>query len=97
MLYRAAGESAASGHEPSNARIVCRALLGIWAYAAVSGAIAVGAGDFAAAAIDTSLPASWVRLGTAGVAVVAAGLRGEKVLARIADWLRTPSSPPQDQ
>jgi len=95
MSYRAAAESAADGHQPSNARIVCRALLAIWAYCTVSGAIAVGAGDFAAAAVGTSLPASWVRLGTAGVAVVAAGLRGEKVLARIANWLRASSSPSQ--
>jgi hypothetical protein len=91
MLYRAAGEPAANGHGPSNARLVCRALLGIWAYSAVSGAIAVGAGDFAAATIGANLPASWVRLGTAGVTVVAAGLNGEKVLARIADWLRARS------
>lgn len=89
MSRRAAVQSAADGHEHSNARIVCQALLDIWAYAALCGAVAVRLGDWAAATAGVSLPASWAKLSTAGVVVVVAGLSGEKVLARIADWLRT--------
>jgi hypothetical protein len=93
MSFRPAAESVASDHGPSNLQTVCRAVLGIWAYSAVCGAVAVGVGDSAAAIVGVSLPASWVRLGAVGVVVVVAGLCGEKVLGRIDEWFRTVSLP----
>jgi len=67
----------------SDSRVVSQAVLSLCAYSAVSGAIAIGLGELAAVFSGAALPAAWVRLGTAGAIVVAAGLNAERVVKRI--------------
>jgi hypothetical protein len=90
MSYRAVARSAADDHGPSNVGIVCKAVVGIWAYSAVCGVAAVGLGDFTAAAFGAGPPAPLVRFSVTGIAIVVAGLSGKKmVLERVGGWART--------
>jgi hypothetical protein len=67
----------------SDGRVVSQAVLSLCVYSTVCGAMAIGLGELAAVLSGAALPASWVRLGTAGAVVVAAGLNTERVVKRV--------------
>jgi len=90
MPDRAVLASAGDGHSVSDGRFVCQAVLSLWAYSVVCGAIAIGLGEITAVLAGAVLPASWVRLGTIGATVLAAGLNSERVLRHVEIRLGVP-------
>ena len=82
-----AGEGSAS-----DSRIICQAILSLWAYSATCGAIAVGLGEIAARLYGPDLSATWLRAGTTGAVVLAAGLRAERVLRYVVRHLGLPTA-----
>lgn len=64
----------------SDAWLISQAVLILWAYSAASGAIALTVAKLVASVTSEIAPTWWVRLGTLGVGIVAAGLNGPRVL-----------------
>jgi len=75
--------STEDSHAVTDGQIVRRAVLSLWAYSVVGGAVAIGLGNLAAASVNTIFPGSWARIGTVGAVVMAGGLNAQRLLRRV--------------
>jgi hypothetical protein len=67
----------------SDGRIVFQAVLSLWAYSAVCGGLAVGAGYLLGTAMASVLPAPAVRIGAMALVALTGGVGAPRVLTHV--------------
>jgi hypothetical protein len=83
MSDRAVLPAPRHGGALSDARVVRKAAMSLWAYSAVCGGVAVSAGYSAGVAFAAILPAHVVRTSVIALIALTGGLNGPRVLTQI--------------